>query len=86
MKVKTLVLGALAGAAAIMATAAPASAYVACNRFGDCWHVRERYDYRPHWGVRIHDDHWRWRARDHYRWREHEGRGYWGRGGVWVTF
>ncbi len=86
MKIKTLVFGALAGAAALAATAAPASAYVACNRFGDCWHVSDRYDYRPAWGVRIHDDSWRWRHRDHYRWREHDGRGYWGRGGVWITF
>jgi hypothetical protein len=86
MKIRTLVFGALAGAAALAATAAPASAYVACNRFGDCWHVRDRYDYRPAWGIRIHDDNWRWRAHERYRWREHDGRGYWGRGGVWITF
>ena len=86
MKIRTLVFGALAGAAALAATAAPASAYVACNRFGDCWHVRDRYDYRPTWGIRIHDDNWRWREDERYRWREHDGRGYWGRGGVWITF
>jgi hypothetical protein len=86
MKIRTLVFGALAGAAALTATAAPASAYVACNRFGDCWHVRDRYDYRPAWGIRIHDDNWRWREHERYRWREHDGRGYWGRGGVWITF
>ncbi|OJU07470.1 MAG: hypothetical protein BGN85_00715 [Alphaproteobacteria bacterium 64-11] len=76
---------ALLGAGVIVATATPASAYIACNRHGDCWHVNERYAYRPTWGVVVHDDHWRWRHRDHYRWREHAGRGYW-RGGVWVTF
>ena len=78
---------ALLGAGAIVATAAPASAYVACNRRGDCWHVRERHHYRPAWGITIHPDNWRWQhaRRHHYRWREHAGRGYW-RSGVWITF
>lgn len=84
MKLRTLFLGALAGAGALVAMSGSASAYVACNRFGDCWHTQERYSYRPHWGISIHDDNWRWRGR-HYRWREHEGRGYW-RNGVWITF
>ena len=86
MKMRTLVLGAIAGAAALAATAAPASAYINCNRYGSCWHSTDRYDYHPSWGVRIHDDNWRWRSRDHYRWREHDGRGYWNRSGVWITF
>jgi len=85
MKFRILALGAIAGAAALTAMAAPASAYVACNRHGDCWHTSDRYDYRPAWGIRIHDDGWRWRGHG-YRWREHEGRGYWGRNHVWVTF
>jgi len=85
MKFRILALGAIAGAAVLAATAAPASAYVACNRHGDCWHVTDRYDYRPAWAIRIHDDNWRWHGR-HYRWREHEGRGYWGRNHVWITF
>jgi hypothetical protein len=87
MKIRTFVLGALAGAAAVVATAAPASAYVACNRYGDCWRVHERYDYRPAWGIRVYDDNWRWAARDNhrYRWRDYN-RGYYGRGGVWITF
>ena len=85
MKIRTLVLGALAGAAAVAATAAPASAYVACNRYGNCWHTGERYEYRPAFGVTIHDDSWKWRGH-RYHWREHEGRGYWNRSGVWVTF
>ena len=86
MKIRTLVFGALVGAGTLAALAAPASAYVACNGRGDCWHVNNHYDYRPAWGVRIHDDGWRWRGRDHYRWREHEGRGYWNRSHVWITF
>jgi len=85
MKIRTLVLGALAGAAAVAATAAPASAYVACNRYGNCWHTGERYEYRPAFGVTIHDDSWKWRGH-RYHWREHEGRGYWNRSGVWITF
>lgn len=84
MKFRTLALGAIVGAAAVAAMAVPASAYVACNSRGDCWHTSERYDYRPGWHIRIHDDDWKLRGH-HYRWREHEGRGYW-RGGVWVTF
>ncbi|MDB5734416.1 MAG: putative transrane protein [Alphaproteobacteria bacterium] len=85
MKIRTFVLGALVGAGALAATAGTASAYVACNRAGDCWHTTDRYDYRPAFGVRVHDDNWRWGHRDRYRWREHQGRGYW-RSGVWVTF
>jgi len=84
MKFRILALGAVAGAAALAAMAAPASAYVACNGRGDCWHTSERYTYHPGWGIRIHDDNWRWHGR-HYRWREHEGRGYW-RNGIWITF
>ncbi len=61
-----------------------ASAYVACNRGGDCWHTTERYNYRPGFGISIHDDNWKWRGH-HYRWHEHDGRGYW-RNGLWVTF
>jgi hypothetical protein len=85
MKIRTLVLGAVVSAGALAAASAPASAYVACNRFGDCWHTGYR-DFRPGFGIRIHDNSWRWRHRDHYRWREHDGRGYWGRNGVWITF
>jgi hypothetical protein len=87
MKIRTLVLGSLAGAAALAATLIPASAYVACNRYGDCWRVHEKYDYRPAWGISVYDDKWRWAERDNnrYRWRDYN-RGYYGRGGVWITF
>ena len=89
---KFLVQGALAallGVGALAATAGSASAYIACNGHGDCWHTTSRYTYRPAWGVTVHDDNWRWRDRDrdrrHYRWREHDGRGYW-RNGIWLSF
>jgi hypothetical protein len=85
MDFKKLMFAVVAGAGALAATAGSASAYVVCNRHGDCWHTTDRYTYRPAWGLRVHDDNWRWRHRGHYRWREHEGRGYW-RSGVWVTF
>lgn len=86
MSMKKLLLGAVLGAGALTLTAGSASAYIACNRAGDCWHTPSRYNYHPGWGVRIHDDNWRWRSHERYRWREHAGRGYWGRGGVWITF
>ena len=82
-----------AGVAALMATgvlaatAVPASAYVACNHDGDCWHT-ERRVVTP--GVRFdyHPDDWyfhqRWDGGDrHYR-DYHEGRGYY-KGGLWIT-
>jgi hypothetical protein len=84
MKIRTLFLGAMVGAGALAATAGSASAYIACNGRGDCWHTTERYAYRPAFGITVHDDGWKWRG-GHYRWREHEGRGYW-RNGVWITF
>ena len=82
MRIKTLLLGGLLATLA----AAPASAYLACNRDGDCWHTESRYR-AP--GVRFdyHPDDWyfhqRWDDRRHYR-EHHEGRGYY-RSGVWVT-
>jgi hypothetical protein len=85
MTMKTILLSAVLSAGALALTAGSASAYVACNRAGDCWHTTDRYNYRPGFGVSVHDDNWRWRSHERYRWREHAGRGYW-RSGVWVTF
>ena len=70
---------------AVSISATAASAAIACNGAGECWHVRRSYSYRPEFGVTIHPDNWRWGAREHYRWREHAGRGYW-RNGAWVRF
>jgi hypothetical protein len=84
MKIRTFILGTICGAGVLAALAAPASAYVACNRGGDCWHATDRYDYKRGWGITVHDDNWKWHG-DRYRWREHEGRGYW-RNGIWITF
>ena len=87
MKLRTVVLGAVAGVGALMALATSASAYVVCNHDGDCWHTETRYS-AP--GVRFdyHPDDWYFHRHwddGRYHWRDyHEGRGYW-RGGVWVT-
>jgi hypothetical protein len=78
-------LAAVALVAASAFAASTASAAIACNRVGHCWHTTAAYTYRPAWGVVVHEDSWKWGPRDHYRWREHEGRGYW-RGNRWITF
>ena len=77
--------GVLLGASALAATAGAASAAIVCNRFGECWHVRAAYAYRPEFGLAVHPNTWRWGAGERYVWREHPGRGYW-RNGVWITF
>jgi hypothetical protein len=66
-------------------TATTASAAIACNREGYCWHVRRAWAYQPAWGVVVHPDNWRWGPTEHFAWREHPGRGYW-RNGVWIRF
>jgi len=74
-------------AAGVALSATSASAYVACNGEGQCWHVHRHayYNYNPGFGIVVHPDNWRWGANDHYTWREHGGRGYW-RNGVWIRF
>ncbi len=85
---KLMTTGAVAavlGICALAATTTVAEARIACSRFGDCWQVRDRYDYPSTLGVRYYGDNWRWRNRG-YHWRGyHDGRGYW-RNGIWVTF
>ena len=87
---KHIAVAALFGAAAFAATTGGASAYVACNRFGDCWHMDHRYHYDPDLKVQFHDDGWYFHRswdhdRDHRSHDWHDGRGYW-RNGLWVTF
>jgi hypothetical protein len=75
---------------AFVATTGTASAYVVCNRYGDCWHSEHRYRYTPSLSVRIYPDHWYfhrdWAREPRRHWRGYrEGRGYY-RNGVWITF
>jgi hypothetical protein len=81
---KASVLPAL-GLGALLVSFTSASAAIACNSQGECWHVRRAYRYAPAYGVVVHPNNWRWGPADHYRWHEHTGRGYW-RGGVWIGF
>ena len=87
MKLSLKIAGAaLLGLSAMAMTTNSASAAIACNAEGYCWHVRHHtYVYRPEYGVVVHPDNWRWSRTEHYRWREHRGRGYW-RNGAWVKF
>jgi hypothetical protein len=80
---KLIITSALGAISILAITAGSASADIACNREGECWHVRETHHFRPEHGVKIYPDNWRWAKRERYRWREHEGRGYW-RKGVWI--
>ncbi len=51
-------------------TATPASAAIACNRFGECWHTSTRYTtYPANLGVRFYEDSWRAGHMRHYHWR-----------------
>jgi hypothetical protein len=63
---------AVTAAGAILATASSASADVACNRAGECWHVQSRYTtYPPNLGIVFHDDAWQAAHRHgHYHWRK----------------
>ena len=87
MKLKMVLLAGALSLGAVIAVAAPASAYVVCNPAGDCWHTDGNYRYPPAVGVQIHPDDWyfhqHWDDTHHYR-DYHDGRGYY-KGGVWVT-
>ncbi len=92
MHLRKTVLSSIAVAAlsltSLVAASSSASAYVVCNREGDCWHTDHRWHYGPYRAWDYHPDDWyfhrHWEADHNYRWREyHEGRGYW-RGGVWI--
>jgi len=81
-----LAKGAIAAVLASSAVAATASAEVACNRWGECWHVQNRFDYPAGIGITFHADNWARAHRHGYHWRgDRDGRGYY-RNGVWITF
>ena len=71
----------------LVASSTTASAYIACNRDGDCWHTDRRVT-APGVTFSWHPDDWyfhqTWTGSDRH-WRDyHEGRGYY-KGGVWIT-
>ena len=84
-KLHILAVLAAASIGTLVASAPSASAAIACNAEGACWHVRHAYHYAPTYGVVVHPNNWRWGPTEHYTWREHPGRGYW-RNGVWIKF
>jgi hypothetical protein len=55
---KYLLGAALLGVLAITATGA--SAAVVCNDEGDCWKVKDKYDYPPAAHLQIYGDDWKW--------------------------
>ncbi len=75
----------LLGAGFMALSVASASAAVACNGAGECWHVRNAYRYPAEAGIVIHPEGWKWGPTEHFVWRDHPGRGYW-RNGIWVKF
>ena len=77
---KTGALGAVVAIGGLAATTTTASAYIACNRFHQCWHVHTQYTYPPTLGIAVYPDTWRWNGTG-YRWaRDRDDRGYWYRG------
>jgi hypothetical protein len=67
VKKSTLINGALIAvmaAGTLAATSAAAASYVVCNRWNECWRVKDRYTFYPS-DARIvwHDDAW---------WDEHQ--------------
>ena len=87
MRVKNILLVAALSAGALVAVSSSASAYVVCNRDGDCWHTDSRYRY-PGAGYSWHPDNWyfhqTWNDQRKYR-DYHNERGYY-KGGVWLKF
>jgi len=50
---KYLVSAALGALGVFALTATGASAAIVCNEDGDCWHVKQKYEYRPEFGVQV---------------------------------
>ena len=89
-----LLKSALAAAVALgtlAASTARADNYVACNGWGECWTVHDRYtDYPPDVRVVIHDDAWRAAHEhdEHFRWLNDQAddHGWYDRDGNWHPF
>jgi len=82
---KTGALAAVAAIGVVAASAPAASAYIACNRWHQCWHVHTQYAYPAALGVAVYPDTWRWSGRG-WRWaRDRDDRGYYYHG-AWRRF
>ena len=79
------------GASSMIPTAASADTvektYVACNQFGDCWRVHQRYAYGTDAPITYYNSDWydAHRNDEHVHWRADPAsdRGYYERGGSW---
>src|ERR1700759_2597851 len=86
----TSLLGGVAGSA-MMPTVASAESvertYVACNQYGDCWRVHQRYAYGPDAPITYYKSDWydAHQADEHVHWRADpdNDRGYYDRSGTW---
>jgi hypothetical protein len=80
---KLITIGSLGAVLAVGAlSATPASAYIACSRWHDCWRAPVRVAYPAHVGVAWHPDTWAgYRAPSYHYWATvPAGRGYYYRG------
>jgi hypothetical protein len=90
----TLLKTALAAAVAagtLAATAASAATYTVCNRWDECWQVRDRYKaYPPDVTIVYRDEAWRAAHENdtHYKWLKvpDDDHGWFDEGGVWHSF
>jgi hypothetical protein len=79
------------GGSAMMPTVANADqverTYVACNQYGDCWRVHQRYAYGPDAPIIYYNSDWydahRSDTRVHWLPDPENDRGYYARGGHW---
>jgi hypothetical protein len=79
------------GGSAMTPTAAnadsPERTYVACNQFGDCWRVHQRYAYGPDAPITYYNSDWydAHHGDEHVHWRSdpETDRGYYEQDGSW---
>ena len=80
---------AIMGGISLMPTVANADSatYVACNQYGDCWRVHERYAYGPDAPITYYNSDWydAHHGDEHVHWRSdpENDRGYYDRDGNW---
>ena len=70
-----------------VASAAPVDRYVACNQYGDCWRVHQRYAYGSAAPITYYNSDWydahQTDANVHWRADPDNDRGYYERDGSW---